>query len=100
MSIGAVGGVIQHLQLYLLGQRFTAEHAARIASLLLAASILGRIVMGYLADRFAKNMMLAACLMIAGTIHCFTRLSIPVRFMPSPWSSVLAWEPITCSSRC
>jgi sugar phosphate permease len=69
MSIGAVGGVIQHLQLHLRGQGFTAEHAARLASLLLIASILGRIVMGYLADRFAKKyVMLAACLMIACAI--------------------------------
>jgi sugar phosphate permease len=69
MSIGAVGGVIQHLQLHLLGQRFTAEHAARIASLLLIASIFGRIIMGYLADRFPKKyVMLSACLMIASSI--------------------------------
>jgi sugar phosphate permease len=69
MSIGAVGGVIQHLQLYLRGQRFTPEHAAQIASLLLIASILGRIIMGYLADRFAKKyVMFAACLMIASAI--------------------------------
>jgi sugar phosphate permease len=78
MSIGAVGGVIQHLQLYLLGQHFTAEHAARIASLLLMASILGRIVMGYLADRFAKKyVMLAACLMIAGAIPLLYAVEYP-----------------------
>jgi len=78
MSIGAVGGVIKHLQLYLLGQRFTAEHAARIASLLLIASILGRIVMGYLADRFAKKyVMFAACLMIAGAIPLLYAVEYP-----------------------
>ncbi|MGI8782395.1 MAG: MFS transporter [Acidobacteriota bacterium] len=66
MSIGAVGGVIQHLQLYLRDQQFTPEHAARVASFLLTASILGRVTMGYLADRFSrKYVMLAACAMIA-----------------------------------
>ena len=69
MSIGAVGGVIQHLQLYLRDQRFAPEHAARLASFLLVASILGRVTMGYLADRFSrKYVMLAACLMIACAI--------------------------------
>lgn len=69
MSIGAVGGVIQHLQLYLRDQQFSPEQAARVASFLLTASILGRVTMGYLADRFSrKYVMLAACTMIAAGI--------------------------------
>jgi MFS family permease len=69
MSIGAVGGIIQHLQLYLRDQRFTPEDAAQVASFLLIASILGRITMGFLADRFPrKYVMLAACLMVAAGI--------------------------------
>ncbi len=73
MSIGAVGGVIQHLQLYLRDRQFTPESAARVASLLLISSIAGRIVMGYLADRFHKKyVMIAACLLVG--------LSIPVLY--------------------
>ena len=69
LSIGAVGGVIQHLQLYLLDQRFSPAEAARVASLLLVSSIVGRLVMGGLADRFRpKRVMLAACLLVAGAI--------------------------------
>ncbi|HEY2933401.1 MAG TPA: MFS transporter [Acidobacteriota bacterium] len=75
MSIGAVGGIIQHLQLYLRDHRFTLEHAAQVASFLLIASILGRVTMGYLADRFPrKYVMFAACLMVAAGILllCFS----------------------------
>jgi MFS family permease len=84
MSIGAVGGVIQHLQLFLRDQKFTPEMAARVASLLLVSSIVGRVIMGYLADRFHKKyVMVAAYLMVGlsipalyyvdtpGTIHLF-----------------------------
>ena len=69
LSIGAVGGVIQHLQLYLRDRSFTPAAAARVASLLLMASIAGRVTMGWLADRFPrKYVMLAACLMVAAAI--------------------------------
>ncbi len=69
MSIGAIGGVIQHLVLYLRDSGFPAQQAARVASILLVSSIVGRIIMGWLADRFPKKyVMLAACLSVAGAI--------------------------------
>jgi len=78
MSIGAVGGIIQHLQLYLRDQRFAPEQAAQIASFLLISSIAGRITMGYLADRFPrKYVMLAACLMVAGAIPVLYLVTYP-----------------------
>jgi sugar phosphate permease len=78
MSIGAVGGVIQHLQLHLRDQRFTPEHAAQIASLLLISSIAGRLMMGYLADRCAKKyVMLAAFMMVAGAIPFLYTVQTP-----------------------
>jgi len=78
LSIGAVGGVIQHLQLYLGDRRFTPDRAAQVASFLLVASILGRITMGYLADRFPrKYVMLAACLMVAGGIALLYFSTVP-----------------------
>jgi MFS family permease len=78
LSIGAVGGVIQHLQLYLRDQRFTPEDAARVASFLLISSILGRVIMGWLADRFArKYVMLAACLMVASGVPILYDVSVP-----------------------
>ena len=69
MSIGAIGGVIQHLVLYLRDSGFPAQQAARVASILLVSSIIGRIIMGWLADRFPKKyVMLAACLSVAGAV--------------------------------
>lgn len=78
LSIGAVGGIIQHLVLYLRDQQFTAERAAQTASFLLIASILGRLVMGYLADRFSKKyVMLAACSMVAAAIPLLYYVNVP-----------------------
>lgn len=78
LSIGAVGGVIQHLQLYLRDQGFEPERAARVASFLLISSIVGRIIMGYLADRFRKSyVMLAAFLMVGGSIPLLYQVETP-----------------------
>ena len=78
MSIGAVGGVIQHLQLYLRDQKFTPEMAARVASFLLASSIIGRVIMGYLADRFHKKYaMVAAYLMVGLSIPALYHVHTP-----------------------
>ncbi len=78
MSIGAVGGVIQHLQLYLRDQRFTPEKAALVASYLLISSIVGRLTMGYLADRFPrKYVMLAASLLVACAIPALYAVGTP-----------------------
>lgn len=78
LSIGAIGAVIQHLQLYLRDQRFSAEEAAEVASFLLITSILGRLVMGYLADRLSKKyVMLAAYLMVACGIPLLNYTNVP-----------------------
>ncbi len=78
MSIGAVGGVIQHLQLYLRDQRFTPEKAALVASYLLISSIVGRLIMGYLADRYSrKYVMLSACLLVACAIPALYSVAVP-----------------------
>jgi MFS family permease len=78
MIIGAVGGVIQHLQLYLRDQHFAPEEAALVASYLLISSIVGRLVMGYLADRYSrKYVMLAACLLVGCAIPALYFTAIP-----------------------
>jgi len=69
MSIGAVGGVIQHLVLFLRDSGFDSGSAARVLSVVLVASLAGRIIMGWLADLFSKKyVMLAACLFVASAI--------------------------------
>ncbi len=69
-SIAAVGGTNQHLKLFLsLDHGFTQGAAARIASLVLTASLVGRVGMGWLADRFAKKyVMLLIYVLVASAI--------------------------------
>jgi MFS family permease len=52
-SVGAISGVQQNLKLFLsLDHHYAQSLAARILSLVLTFSIVGRLTMGYLADRF------------------------------------------------
>jgi nitrate/nitrite transporter NarK len=69
-SIAAVGGANQHLKLYLsLDHGYAQGAAAAVASLTLAASLVGRLGMGWLADRFAKkHVMLLIYLLVVGSI--------------------------------
>jgi len=49
-SIGAVGGMGQHLKLYLRDLEFTQSQSAHIMSVVLLSSLAGRVAMGWLAD--------------------------------------------------
>ena len=66
-SIAAVGGANQHLKLYLsIDHGYSQQAAAGIASLTLAASLVGRLLMGWLADRWPKKrVMLLIYLLVA-----------------------------------
>lgn len=69
-SIAAVGGTNQNLKLFLsLDVAFTQEHIKNVVSLILASSIIGRLLMGWLADRFPrKHVMLLIYLIVASAI--------------------------------
>ena len=69
-SIAAVGGANQHLKLYLsLDHHYAQETAAAVASLTLAASLVGRLGMGWLADRWPKkHVMLLIYLLVAASL--------------------------------
>ena len=69
-SIGAVGGTNQHLKLYLSrDQNYGQREALNIISLVLAFSIIGRLLMGWLADSWPKKyVMLLIYLLVAGAI--------------------------------
>ncbi len=55
-SIGAVGGTVQNLKLFLsLDLKLAQYDVARIASLVLLSSLAGRLLMGYLADRWPRR---------------------------------------------
>lgn len=69
-SIAAVSGTQQNLKLLLsLDRHFTQRDAAGVLSLVLAFSIAGRLLIGWLADRFAKKyVMLLTYLLVAAGI--------------------------------
>jgi sugar phosphate permease len=74
-SIGAVGGANQHLKLFLsLDQHYTADEAARIISLVLTFSIGGRLLMGWLADRIPRKLVMLLIYALVGS-------SIPLLFL-------------------
>jgi sugar phosphate permease len=69
-SIGAVSGTSQNLKLFFsIDLKYTQEHAANIISLVLASSIVGRLLMGWLADRVPKKyVMILIFSLVAGSI--------------------------------
>jgi MFS family permease len=78
-SIGAVGGTMQNLKLYLSLDRGLAQgRVAALLSVILAGSIAGRLLMGWLADLWAKKrVMLLIYAIVAATIPLLA-------FAPSP----------------
>jgi sugar phosphate permease len=69
-SIAAVSGTQQNLKLFLsLDQHYSQTQSTRILSLVLTFSMGGRLLMGWLADRFAvKHVMLTIYLLVATAI--------------------------------
>ena len=69
-SIAAVGGTNQHLKLFLsLDRGYAQADAAAVISIVLAISIAGRLLMGWLADRVpVKYVMLLIYLLVAGSV--------------------------------
>jgi sugar phosphate permease len=76
-SIGAIGGTTQNLKLYLSLDRHLAQaEIAGILSLILIGSLVGRITMGWLADRWAKKHVMVL-------VYAIVALSIPPLAMSS-----------------
>lgn len=76
-SIGAVGGTMQNLKLYLsLDVGYAQGEVALIASLVLAGSLAGRILMGVLADRMDRKRVMLI-------IYALVAASIPLLFFAS-----------------
>jgi sugar phosphate permease len=78
-SIGAVGGTMQNLKLLLsLDRGFAQSEVAGVMSLVLASSIIGRLLMGWLADRWAKKYVMFL-------IYVIVSVAVPMIFWsPSP----------------
>ncbi|MFB3904795.1 MAG: MFS transporter [Acidobacteriota bacterium] len=67
-SIAAVGGTNQNLKLFLrLDKGYEAAEIATFISLIAGASILGRILMGWLADRFPKKYVMILIYVLVGS---------------------------------
>lgn len=74
-SIGAVGGVIQHLKLYLVDHSFSQISAAKVSSFVLAFSLAGRLLMGFMADRINRKYVMVIIYLLVGC-------SIPLLLLP------------------
>ena len=66
LAIGAIGAVIQHFILFLRDVGYSATAASRYSTILLAASLGGRVVVGHLADRFRKAHLMSAFYFLIG----------------------------------
>lgn len=76
-SIAAVGGTMQNLKLFLsLDQKYAQGEIAKVLSLILVGSIAGRLLMGWMADRFPKKYVM---LLIYSIVAC----AIPLLFYAS-----------------
>ncbi len=73
-SIAAVSGTQQNLKLFLsLDQHYAQAEAARVLSLVLASSIVGRLLMGWLADHISKKYVMLL-------IYALVAIAIPLLF--------------------
>ncbi len=76
-SIAAVSGTIQHLKLFFsLDLNYTQSQSANVLSLILFSSILGRLFMGWLADRIPKKFVMVL-------IYILVAASIPLLYFAS-----------------
>jgi sugar phosphate permease len=73
-SIGAVSGTSQNLKLFMsIDLNYTQQQAANVMSIVLGASIIGRLLMGWLADKIQKKYVMII-------IYALVALSIPLLF--------------------
>jgi MFS family permease len=88
LVIGAINAVIQNYVLFLKDEGYSSATASHIMSALLAASLGGRVLVGYVADRFKKkNTMALFYLLIGGSIPLLLIVHQPV----AAWSFAAAF---------
>jgi len=74
-SIGAVGGIMQHIKLYLRDFNFAQSDAAQVMSFVLIASLAGRVLMGFLADLINRKYVMIL-------IYLIVTSAIPLLLLP------------------
>ncbi len=82
LAIGAIGAVIQHFIWFLKDIGYSAAVASQYSTILLAASLAGRVIVGHLADRFRKSYMMAFFYFLIGA---------SVFLLSNSHSSVILW---------
>jgi MFS family permease len=88
LSISAVAGTQQNLKLFLsLDQHFSQGDSTRILSLVLTFSIAGRLLMGWLADRWPKKYVMLL-------IYSLVASAIPLLFVSGSRGSIYAFAAI------
>jgi MFS family permease len=86
LAIGAIGAVIQHFILFLKDQGYSATAATRFYTGLLAASLAGRVLVGYAVDRFRKkNAMALFYFLVGASVLLLEAAKIPA----AAWTFVL-----------
>jgi sugar phosphate permease len=79
-AIGVVGGVNQHLKLYLRDLNFSQSQAAHVISLVLLSSLAGRLLIGWLADIIRrKYVMILIYIIVASSIPLLLTPDFPGR---------------------
>jgi MFS family permease len=66
LAIGTIGAVIQHLILFLKDSGYSSTTASRYSAILLTASLAGRVIVGYIADRLSKSYVMACFYFVIG----------------------------------
>ena len=73
LIIGAIGTVIQQFVLFLRDEQYSTSQASRVLSGLLVAGLVGRVVVGFIADRYKKKNVMAL-------FYLLLALAIPLLF--------------------
>jgi MFS family permease len=84
LTVGAIGGVTQHLILFLKGKGYSLTAASRVSSFLLVSSLAGRVIVGYVADRYSRKNVMALFYLVLG-------LAIPFLFLAQRPAAVWAF---------
>lgn len=74
-SIGVVGGIGQHIKLYLSDLNYSQTEAAHVMSFVLLSSLVGRVLMGWLADIINRKYVMLM-------IYLIVMASIPLLLLP------------------
>jgi len=84
LVIGVIGTVISHFILFLKDQGYSSGWASRALSVLLFSSLAGRVIVGYVADRFTRKNVMAL-------FYLTLSLAIPLLFLHHQSRGVVAF---------